>query len=212
MNEKVRVVVGDDHPLYRDGVVRALTSSGAVDVVAEAADGAMALELIKAHQPDVAVLDFRMPILDGVQVAAAVREDNLATRVLLVSAYDEGPVIYRALQEGAAGFLAKETSRSEMVKGVLDCAKGLEVLTPGLANGLVREIRRRSDSTHTLLTTREREVLNLIARGRSIAEIAEDLFVARSTVKTHIQRLYEKLDVNDRGAAVAEAMRRGLLK
>ncbi len=208
----VRVVVGDDHPLYRDGVVRALVSSGAVEVVAEAADGAVALELIKTHRPDVAVLDFRMPVLNGAQVAAAVRRANLPTRVLLVSAYDEPPVVYHALQEGAAGFLAKEASRSEMVSAVLDCAKGLDVLTPGLATGLVGEIRRRIEPVQQPLSSREREVLRLIARGRSIAGIAEDLYVAPSTVKTHIQRLYDKLDVSDRGAAVAEAMRRGLLE
>lgn len=207
------MVVGDDHPLYRDGVVRALVSSGAVEVVAEAADGAVALELIKTHRPDVAVLDFRMPVLNGAQVAAAVRRANLPTRVLLVSAYDEPPVVYNALQEGAAGFLAKEASRSEMVSGVLDCAKGLDVLTPGLATGLVGEIRRRIEPVQQpFLSSREREVLRLIARGRSIAGIAEDLCVAPSTVKTHIQRLYDKLGVSDRGAAVAEAMRRGLLE
>lgn len=212
VNEKVRVVVGDDHPLYRDGVVRALVSSGAIEVVAEAADGAVALELIKTHLPDVAVLDYRMPVLDGAQVAAAVRRDKLPTRVLLVSAYDEPPIVYHALQEGAAGFLAKEASRSEMVSAVLDCAKGLDVLTPGLANSLVGEIRRRSAPVQTLLTSREREVLDLIARGRSVAGIAKELYVSPSTIKTHIQRLYEKLDVSDRGSAVAEAMRRGLLE
>jgi two-component system, NarL family, nitrate/nitrite response regulator NarL len=213
MNEMVRVVVGDDHPLYRDGVVRALVSSGAVEVVAEAADGAVALELIKTHRPDVAVLDFRMPVLNGAQVAAAVRRANLPTRVLLVSAYDEPPVVYNALQEGAAGFLAKEASGTEMVSAVLDCAKGLDVLTPGLATGLVGEIRRRIEPVQQpFLSSREREVLRLIARGRSIAGIAEDLCVAPSTVKTHIQRLYDKLGVSDRGAAVAEAMRRGLLE
>jgi two-component system, NarL family, nitrate/nitrite response regulator NarL len=208
----VRVVVGDDHPLYRDGVVRALVSSGRVDVVAEAADGAVALELIRAHSPDVAVLDYRMPILDGTQVAAAVRRDNLRTRVLLVSAYDEPPIVYHALQQGASGFLAKETSRSELVTAVLDCAKGEDVLTPGLATGLMQEIRRHSEPAQRLLSSREQQVLDLIARGRSIAGIAEDLFISPSTVKTHIQRLYEKLDVRDRGSAVAEAMRRGLVE
>src|SRR6476660_8059694 len=101
-SEKVRVVVGDDHPLFRDGVVRALSSSGSIDVVAEAEDGLAALELIRTHQPQVALLDYRMPGLDGAQVAAAVRRDELPTRVLLISAHDESAIVYKALQDGAA--------------------------------------------------------------------------------------------------------------
>lgn len=110
--ETVRVVVADDHPLFREGVVRALVSSGAVNVVGEAEDGSAALELIKSHQPDVALLDYRMPGMDGAQVAAAVRADGLATRVLLISAHDESAIVYQALQQGAAGFVLKDSTRS----------------------------------------------------------------------------------------------------
>ncbi|MDT5073488.1 MAG: two-component system, NarL family, nitrate/nitrite response regulator NarL, partial [Mycobacterium sp.] len=100
------MVVGDDHPLFRDGVVRALTSSGTIDVVAEADDGVSALAAIREHGPQVALLDYRMPGLDGAQVAAAVRRDELPTRVLLISAHDESAIVYSALQEGAAGFIS----------------------------------------------------------------------------------------------------------
>jgi two-component system nitrate/nitrite response regulator NarL len=210
-SEKVSVVVADDHPLFRDGVVRALTSSGSVDVVAEAEDGATALELIRTHRPQVALLDYRMPGMDGAQVAAAVRRDELPTRVLLVSAHDESAIVYGALQDGAAGFIPKESSRGELVKAVLDCAKGRDVVAPSLAAGLVGEIRRRAEPEGPALSPREREVLKLIAGGRSIPSIAGELYLAASTVKTHVQRLYEKLGVGDRAAAVAEAMRRGLL-
>ena len=210
--EKVRVVVGDDHPLFRDGVVRALTSSGVVEVVAEATDGTEALAMIKEHAPDVALLDYRMPGMDGAQIAAAVRRDELATRVLLVSAYDESAIFYHALQQGAAGFLPKESSRADIVNAVLNCARGRDVLSPDLAAGLASEIRRRAEPTRPVLSPREREVLELIARGRSIPAIAKELFLAPSTVKTHVQRLYEKLGVGDRAAAVAEAMRQGLLE
>jgi two-component system nitrate/nitrite response regulator NarL len=209
---KVRVVVGDDHPMFRDGVVRALTSSGAIEVVAEAEDGATALELIKTHLPAVALLDYRMPGMDGAQVAAAVRRDALPTRVLLLSAHDESAIVYRALQEGAAGFLPKESTRSELVNAVLSCAKGRDVISPDLAAGLAGEIRRRSEPDVPVLSPREREVLKLIANGRSIPAIAKELYLAPSTVKTHVQRLYEKLGVSDRAAAVAEAMRRRLLE
>ncbi|MGA5462415.1 response regulator [Mycobacterium sp. NPDC050041] len=208
---KVRVVVGDDHPLFRDGVVRALQSSGAIDVVAEADDGVAALAMIREHRPQVALLDYRMPGLDGAEVAAAVIRDDLSTRVLLLSAHDESAIVYKAIQEGAAGFISKESSRSELVEAVLDCAKGRDVIAPALAAGLAGEIRRRNEPDAPVLSPREREVLTMIAAGLSIPAMARDMFLAPSTVKTHVQRLYEKLGVSDRGAAVAEAMRRKLL-
>jgi two-component system nitrate/nitrite response regulator NarL len=192
--------------------VRALVTSGEVDVVAEADDGTTALELIKTHQPDVALLDYRMPGMDGAQVAAAVRRDELSTRVLLVSAHDESAIVYHALAEGAAGFLPKESSRTEIVNAVLNCAKGRDVISPELAAGLAGEIRRRAEPAAPALSSRELEVLKLIANGLTIPAIASRLFLAPSTVKTHVQRLYEKLGVGDRAAAVAAAMRRRLLE
>ncbi|MEH3139454.1 MAG: response regulator transcription factor [Mycobacterium kyogaense] len=211
MVERVSVVVGDDHPMFRDGVVRALQSSGSIDVVAEADDGTAALAAIREHRPQVALLDYRMPGMDGAAVAAAVVRDALPTRVLLISAHDESAIVYRALQDGAAGFLPKESTRSELVNAVLDCAKGRDVVAPSLAAGLAGEIRRRADPDAPVLSPREREVLVLIAGGASIPAMAKELFLAPSTVKTHVQRLYEKLGVSDRAAAVAEAMRRKLL-
>lgn len=207
----MRVVVGDDHPMFRDGVVRALQSSDSIAVVAEADDGTSALAAIRAHRPDVALLDYRMPGMDGAEVATAVLLDALPTRVLLISAHDESAIVYRALQDGAAGFLPKESTRSELISAVLDCAKGRDVVAPSLAAGLAGEIRRRAEPDGPALSPREREVLTLIAAGRSIPAMAKELFLAPSTVKTHVQRLYEKLGVSDRGAAVAEAMRRKIL-
>ena len=210
--ELVRVVVGDDHPLFREGVVRALTSSGQITVVAEAENGSGALELIREHLPDVALVDYRMPELDGTQVAAAVRRDELPTRVLLLSAHDDAAIVYHALEEGAAGFLSKESTRAELVSAVLDCARGRDVVTNSLTAGLAGEIRKRAQPAGPSLSTREREVLRMIAAGQTVPAIAKELFLAPSTVKTHVQRLYEKLGVGDRAAAVAEAMRRGLLE
>lgn len=208
---KVRVVVGDDHPLFRDGLVRALAGSDSVEVVAEAEDGTSALELIRQHQPDVALLDYQMPGMDGAEVAAAVLRNEMPTRVLLVSAHDDAAIVYHALQQGAAGFVPKESTRSEILNAVLDCAKGRDVVSPRLASGLAVEIRKRAEPAGPTLSNREKEVLNLIAGGSSVPAIAEQLFLAPSTVKTHVQRLYEKLGVGDRAAAVAEGMRRGLL-
>jgi two-component system, NarL family, nitrate/nitrite response regulator NarL len=151
--------------------------------------------------------------MDGAKVAAAVRAEDLPTRVLLLSAHDESEIVFHALAEGAAGFLPKESTKAEIVNGVLDCARGRDVVSPALAAGLAGEIRRRGNEAQTpVLTPREREVLNFIAEGRSIPAIAAELYLAPSTVKTHVQRLYEKLGVADRGAAVAAAMRRGLLQ
>ena len=151
----------------------------------EAEDGVAALALIREHGPRVALLDYRMPGLDGAQVAAAVRRDQLPTRVLLISAHDESAIVYNALQEGAAGFISKESSRSELVAAVLSCAKGHDVVAPSLAAGLVGEIQRRNESSAPALSAREREVLGYIAGGQTIPAMAKEMFLAPSTVKTH---------------------------
>jgi two-component system nitrate/nitrite response regulator NarL len=210
--QRVTVVVADDHPLYRDGVVRALKASGRVEVVAEAGDGRTALDEIARHQPAVALLDYKLPELDGVAVTNAVVRDGLPTRVLLVSAFTDSGVVYRALETGAAGFVSKEARREQIVDAVLACARGENVVPPDVAAGLVSEIRLRRQDDAPALTPREQEILRLIAEGRSLPEIARELFLGLTTVKTHVQHLYEKLGVSDRAAAVASAMRRGLIE
>lgn len=207
----VRVVVADDHPVFREGLVRALDAHESLEVVGEAEDGAAALELIRKHRPDVALLDHQMPELNGADVAAAVVRESLPTRVLLVSANHDAAVVYHALQQGAAGYLSKESPRTEIVAAVLDCARGHDVVAPKLASALAVEIRRRAQPAAQSLSSREREVLSMIGQGLTVAAIAKELYLAPSTVKTHVQRLYEKLGVTGRAAAVAEAMRRGLL-
>ncbi|MYR07614.1 response regulator [Gordonia sp. SID5947] len=208
----VTVVVVDDHPFFRDGVARGLTQSGRVTVVGEAGDGAEGLEVIRRELPDVAVVDYQMPGMTGVEVAHAVARDRLRTKVLLLSAVTDGPIVFRALEEGAAGYLAKDADRDEIVGAVTRVAKGETVVPPDLAAGLVGEIRIRSQPDAPTLSERERQVLTGFARGLSIPQVAAELYIGASTVKTHTQRLYEKLGVSDRAAAVAEAMRRGLLE
>ena len=210
--KKITVVVADDHPLYRDGVVRALSASGQIDVVAEAGDGRSALTAIREHVPEVALVDYRLPELDGVAIVHAVNRDGLTTRVLLVSAFTDSGVVYKALETGAAGFLSKEARREQIVDAVLACARGETVLPPEVATGLASEIRLRKQHDAPALTEREREILRLIADGKSLPTIAKELFLGVTTVKTHVQHLYEKLGVSDRAAAVASAMRRGLLE
>jgi two-component system nitrate/nitrite response regulator NarL len=210
--KKVRVVVADDHPLYREGVVRALTASGQVDVVAEAGDGRAALAEIQEHLPEVALLDYKLPELDGVAVAHAVTRDGLETRVLLLSAFTDSGLVYEALQTGAAGYLPKEAKREQIVDAVLACARGETVVPAELTAGIVSEIRMRKADDTPALTDREREILRLIATGKSLPEIAKELFLGVTTVKTHVQHIYAKLGVSDRAAAVAEAMRRRLIE
>jgi two-component system, NarL family, nitrate/nitrite response regulator NarL len=209
---KVRVVVADDHPLYRESVVRALRSSGRVEVVAEVEEGRAALEQIQAQEPDVAVLDYKLPGLDGVAITHAVARDGLATRVLILSAFTDSGIVYEALQTGAAGYLPKEARREQIVDAVLACARGETIVPPDLASGLVSEIRMRAGNDAPALTDREGEILRMIAAGKSLPTIAEELFLGVTTVKTHVQHLYEKLGVSDRAAAVAEAMRRRLIE
>ncbi|MGW8956022.1 response regulator [Streptomyces sp. NPDC055709] len=209
---RVRVVVADDHPVFRDGMVRALNSTGYTEVVAAVSDGRAALEVIREHSPDVALLDYKMPSIDGLGVAHAVRRDDLPTRVLLLSAFTDSSVVYNALQEGASGYISKDASRDEIVSAVLACARGECVLPPNLVPGLASEVRQRAQSDAPVLSEREGQVLRMIAEGQSVPSMAKSLFLAPTTVKTHVQRLYEKLGVSDRGAAVAEAMRRGMLE
>jgi two-component system, NarL family, nitrate/nitrite response regulator NarL len=211
-DRKVRVVVGDDHPVYREGVVRALDNSGRTEVLVAVGNGHDALDAIREHRPDVALLDYKMPGLDGIEIAHAVGRDKLPTRVLLLSASTDGEVVYRAIQDGAAGYLSKEADRDEIVAAVVACARGENVLPPELVTTLAAQVHRHAQSDAPLLSEREREILRLIADGLTVPEMAKRLFIAPTTVKTHIRRLYEKLDVADRGAAVAKAMRTHLLE
>jgi two-component system, NarL family, nitrate/nitrite response regulator NarL len=209
---RVRVVVADDHPFFRDGVARGLVHSGRIEVVAEAGDGREALEAIRRDDPDVALVDYEMPDIDGLGVVRAAVRDGLRTRVLLLSAHTDSAVVFQALQEGAAGYLAKDAKRAEIVEAVLDVARGRTVVPAELAAGLAGEIRIRAQSQGPVLSERERQVLQAFARGLSVPQVAGELFIGVSTVKTHTQRLYEKLGVSDRAAAVAEGMRRGLVE
>lgn len=211
-DRRVRVVVGDDHPVYRDGVVRALDNSGRTEVVAAVGDGNAALAAIRQHKPDVALLDYKMPGIDGIAVAHAVARDRLATRVLLLSASTEGVVVYRAIQDGAAGYLSKESDRDDIVAAVMACARGESVLPPELVTTLATQVRQHAHSQAPRLSEREQQILGLIADGKSVPDMAKELFLAQTTIKTHIRRLYEKLGVSDRGAAVAYAMRNQMLE
>ena len=210
---RVRVIVADDHPIYREGIVRAIKERPDLELVGEAGDGREALDEIKRLEPDVAVLDIRMPALDGTQVLGALRRDGLTTEVLFLSAFMEGDLAYRTVAAGAKGYLSKASSRGEICDAIAAVARGETALAPEVQAGLAEVIRERErDEGRPQLTPREREVLSLIAEGLSAPEIGRRIHLSPATVKSHLHTLYEKLGVSDRAAAVAEAMRRGLLE
>ena len=211
--KRVRVLVADDHPLYREGVVRALSASGQVEIVAEAEDGRDGAGRDPGAPARRRAARLQAPgARRGRGHATRSCASSCPTRVLLVSAFTDSGVVYKALETGAAGFLSKEARREQIVDAVLACARGENVVPPDVAAGLVSEIRLRKQDDTPALTPREQEILHLIAAGKSLPEIAKELFLGLTTVKTHVQHLYEKLGVSDRAAAVASAMRRGLIE
>lgn len=209
---RLTVLVADDHPMYREGVVSVLRRRAEIDSVAEAGTGREALEVLGRVQPDVALLDIQMADLDGVQVARVITRDGLPTRALFLSAYYDQEIVYKALAAGAAGYLSKDARGNEIADAVIAVARGETVLGRDIQAAVARRIRQTAQQTAPVLSTREREVLGLVSAGLSSPEIARRLSLSPTTVKTHLQRVYEKLGVADRAAAVAEAMRRGLLE
>jgi two-component system nitrate/nitrite response regulator NarL len=206
----VSVIVADDHPLFLRALSETVASCAGLELVASAANGQDALDLVLAHQPDVAVLDMRMPKLDGREVMRRLREAQPDTRVLFISEYHGGELVLQALTAGAAGYLPKSASPDEICDAIIRISRGESVLPSQIGTELAGTLRDRGYSgTH--LTARELSVLELIAEGESANMIADRLHLAVPTVKSHIQNLYAKLGVNDRGAAVAEAMRRGII-
>jgi two-component system, NarL family, nitrate/nitrite response regulator NarL len=209
---RFRVIVADDHPLFREGVVRAVRAWPELELVAEVSNGREALEQIRELAPDVACIDLRLPEIDGIGIAHAVTRDGLETRVLLLSAFADDELVYRALEAGAAGYLTKDATQEQIARAIHGVASGHTQLAPELAAGLANQIRVRSQGDTPLLTERERQVLELLCEGLSAPQIAQRLFLGTTTVKSHLGRLYEKLGVSDRAAAVAEAMRRGIVE
>jgi two-component system, NarL family, nitrate/nitrite response regulator NarL len=210
---RVRVVVADDHPLFREGIERAIRERPELELVGSAADGREALGLVRELEPAVAVLDLRLPGLDGLRILNAITRDHILTRVLVLSASGDAELVYRAVEGGAAGYFRKEADRHTILDAISAVARGGTVIEDELQAGVFEQIRMRGiDDDRPILTGREQDVLTLMAQGLSGPQIADRLIVALPTVKTYQARLYEKLGVSERAAAVAEAMRRGLLE
>jgi two-component system nitrate/nitrite response regulator NarL len=206
------VLVADDHPLYRKAVVDAVKRRAEFELVADVGNGRTALEQIRERRPDVALLDVRMPGLDGLAVLNAITREELPTRVLLLTAELDSATAFKAIGAGAAGCLLKDASADAVCDAIAAVARGETVLAADVQAGIAREIRARSVQERPVLSPREHEILVLTADGLSAPEIAERLVLSPATVRTHLQHLYEKLEVSDRAAAVAEAMRRGIIE
>jgi len=213
MDDKIRVLLADDHAVVRKGIRQFLEEAGDIKVVAEAGDGAEAIRLVEAHQPDVAVLDIRMPEVTGVEATQRIKERFPQVRVLVLTAYDDDPYVFALLQAGADGYVLKTASSDELVRAVRTVHQGDTVLSPEIASKVVRQATSRrpegaADQVEPL-TTRELEVLRLAARGLTNRAIGHALGISHRTVQGHLASIYGKLGVNNRTEAVTEAFRRG---
>jgi two-component system, NarL family, nitrate/nitrite response regulator NarL len=211
MDGAITVFVGDDHPLYREALEETIGADPGLALAGAANDGRAAFDAIARLRPDVAVLDVHLPIWQGPEVARRIARDELPTRVLFLSEDHAGGVVYGALAAGGEGYLTKRASRDEIRAAIHRVAAGEPVLSSEAGGGIIAQIHRRASDAGPPLGRRESEVLQLMAEGCSSRQIAEQLHLATATIKTHTQTLYRKLGVANRGAAVAEGMRRGLL-
>ena len=212
MTEPIRVVVADDHPIVRSGIVGLLESEPGIDVVGEAVDGAEAVALAAELRPDLVLMDLRMPVLDGAAATERIlAEGGGATRVLVLTTYETDDHILAAIEAGASGYLLKAAPQEEILAGIRSVAAGGTVLAPSIAAKLVTRVREGAAKPAPSLSPRELEVLRLVADGRSNPEIARLLHIGEATVKTHLINAFGKLEVNDRTRAVTRAMELGLL-
>jgi two-component system, NarL family, nitrate/nitrite response regulator NarL len=209
---RVRVLAADRHPLYRDALTRAIRERPELELVGQARDGREALDAIGSERPDVAVIDRTLAGLSGDQVLNAVGRDRLRTRVVMIAAEPEPQLVYAAIAKGAAGYLTKDADARELCDAIAAVARGRTVLSPQLQAGIAGEIRLRAVDERPVLSERERQALELVAKGLTAPQIGRRLCLATPTVKTHLHHVYAKLGVAERAAAVAEAMRRGLLE
>ncbi len=206
----IRVLLVDDHPVVRTGVRGMLAAEPDIEVVGEAGSGADAIARAAELTPDVVLMDLRMPDLDGVAATGRILAADGRIRVVVLTTYETDTDILRAVEAGAAGYLLKDASPEELSRAIRAAARGETVLAPPVAARLVRSVRQPSVSTP--LSAREIEVLRLVGRGLTNAEIGRKLYIGEATVKTHLLRSFTKLGVSDRTAAVTTALARGILR
>jgi DNA-binding NarL/FixJ family response regulator len=214
----IRVVIADDQDLVREGLRMMLEAEPDIEVVSEANTGIGALDAARLHDPDVVLMDVRMPQLDGIEATARLVRTSARTRVLVLTTFDLDEYVYRAMKAGASGFLLKDASREQLAAAVRTVAAGEALLAPSITRRLLEDFCRRPPPSATLppaaqgLSPRELEVLTLLAEGLSNAEIAARLFLSDATVKSHVARLLSKLNLRDRVQAVVFAYESGLVR
>ena len=209
-----RLLLADDHRMLRDSLRRSLEESG-FDVVGEAADGAEAVRLAQSLRPDVVLMDVSMPSLDGVEATRQISRVVPSSQVVMLTMHADGDVMAKAIQAGAIGYLVKDCSMEEVVAAVHVAASGESVLSPGLATSMLADVKRtqRSAAADTpIISAREEEVLQLVADGLSLPEVAAALYISVKTVKNHLASIYAKLDARDRTQAVLRAVRMGIIR
>lgn len=207
-DQPVRLLIVDDHPVVRDGLRGMFAGEEGFEVVAEATNGADAVARAQAYEPDVVLMDLRMPEMDGVSAIRKMTELGIRARVLVLTTFDTDSDVLPAVEAGATGYMLKDAPRDELLRAVRSAAAGEAVLSPTVAARLLDQVRQPAKET---VSQRELEVLQLVASGATNREVAERLFVSEATVKTHLLHIYTKLGVNDRAAAVGAAFEKGLL-
>jgi DNA-binding NarL/FixJ family response regulator len=213
----IRVLLADDQELVRSGFRLILELADGIDVVGEAADGREAVRLAKEAQPDVVLMDVRMPELDGIEATRQLRQAGVDARVLVLTTFDLDEYVYAAMRAGASGFLLKDAPREQLVTAVRTVARGEALLAPTVTKRLIERFVDRPAPVEAApalaeLSARELEVLRLLARGLSNAEIADELIIGEATVKTHVARILRKLGVRDRVQAVVIAYESGVVE
>ncbi|WP_207454516.1 response regulator [Herbiconiux sp. SYSU D00978] len=204
----IRVLVADDHPIVRGGIVALLDSADDIEVVGQAADGLEAVSLAAGLEPDLVLMDLRMPGIEGDEATARILAARPETKIVVLTTYESDEAILTAIEAGASGYLLKAAPQEEILTGIRSVAEGGVALAPRMAALLVNRVRRPVGPS---LSARESEVLALVAEGLSNPSIAKRLFVSEATVKTHLAHVFEKLEVSDRTRAVTRAMELGLL-
>lgn len=204
----IRVLVADDHPIVRGGIVALLESADDLTVVGEASTGLEAVRLADEHEPDIVLMDLQMPELGGADATARILEQHPGVRVIVLTTYETDSSILTAIEAGASGYLLKAAPAGEILAGIRSVAAGDVALAPSIAAMLVNRVKAPAGPT---LSTRETEVLAMVAQGKSNPAIAAALFLSEATVKTHLLHVFEKLGVSDRTRAVTRAMELGLL-
>jgi DNA-binding NarL/FixJ family response regulator len=212
--EKIRVLITDDHPVVREGLSAMLSREHDIDVVGEAKDGREAVAKVNELMPDIVLMDLRMPEMDGVEAMRQIRKDHSDIQFIVLTTYSNDEYIFKGIEAGARAYLLKDAPRDELFKAIRAVSRGESLIEPAVAGKVLDRLAElsRQASTPEVLSDREIEVLTLIARGASNKIIADSLNIGQSTVKTHIQSIFHKLEVNDRTEAVTVAVKKGIMR